>query len=66
MDNKDIDEELQKLSGYTQATYGLGYYSDHEAPPGEFDPPVPVLTLGRGPRKRERFNIDQLSEVTQE
>ncbi len=63
---KDLDEELQELLGYTQATYGLGYFSDPEAPPGEFDPLVPELALGRGPRKRERFNIDQLSEVTQE
>jgi ectoine hydroxylase-related dioxygenase (phytanoyl-CoA dioxygenase family) len=63
---KDLDEELQELLGYTQATYGLGYYSDPEAPPGQFDPLVPELALGRGPRKRERFNIDQLSEVAQE
>jgi len=62
---KDLDEELQELLGYTQATYGLGYYSDPEAPPGQFDPLVPELALGRGPRKRERFNIDQLSDVGQ-
>ncbi len=61
---KDLDEELQELLGYTQATYGLGYYSDPEALPGEFDPLVPELALGRGPRKRERFNIDQLAKVT--
>ncbi|NNL84474.1 MAG: hypothetical protein HKP27_02420 [Myxococcales bacterium] len=62
---KDLDEELQELLGYTQATYGLGYFSDPEALPGEFDPLVPELALGRGPRKRERYNLDQLSKVTQ-
>lgn len=62
---KDLDEELQELLGYTQATYGLGYFSDPEAPPGEFDPLVPELALGRGPRKRERFNLDQLAKVSQ-
>lgn len=61
---KDLDEELQELLGYTQATYGLGYYSDPAAPAADFDPLVPELALGRGPRKRARYNIDQLSEVS--
>ena len=58
---KDLDEELQDLLGYTQGTYGLGYFSDPEAPAGSFDPLVPEFALGRGPRKRARYNIDQLS-----
>ena len=60
---KDLDEELQELLGYTQATYGLGYFSDPNAPAGDFDPLVPELALGRGPRKRARYNVDQLSDV---
>ncbi|MEM7541260.1 MAG: phytanoyl-CoA dioxygenase family protein [Pseudomonadota bacterium] len=60
---RDLDEELQELLGYTQGTYGLGYFSDPEAPPGGFDPMVPELALGRGPRKRVRYNDAQLSEV---
>ena len=60
---KDLDEELQELLGYTQATYGLGYFSDPTAPAGDFDPLVPELALGRGPRKRARYNFDQLSDV---
>lgn len=63
---KDLDEELQDLLGYTQATYGLGYFSDPEAPAGDFDPLVPELALGRGPRKRAQYNIDQLSAVPTE
>ena len=61
---KNLDEELQELLGYTQATYGLGYFSDPEAPAGDFDPLVPELALGRGPRKRARYNIDQLSGLS--
>lgn len=60
---KDLDEELQDLLGYTQATYGMGYYSDPEAPATDFDPLVPELVLGRGPRKRAQYNIDQLSNM---
>lgn len=60
---KDLDEELQELLGYTQGTYGLGYYSDPDAPAGNFDPLVPELALGRGPRKRARYNIEQLSDL---
>ena len=63
---KDLDEELQDLLGYTQATYGMGYYSDPEAPAADFDPLVPELVLGRGPRKRVQYNIDQLSNVDME
>ncbi|MGR8947894.1 MAG: phytanoyl-CoA dioxygenase family protein [Gammaproteobacteria bacterium] len=62
---KDLDEELQELLGYTQGTYGLGYYSDPEAPAGDFDPLVPEFALGRGPRKRVRYNIDQLSGASE-
>ena len=61
---KDLDEELQDLLGYTQGTYGLGYFSDPEAPAGSFDPLVPEFALGRGPRKRARYNIDQLSNAS--
>ena len=61
---KDLDEELQDLLGYTQGTYGLGYYSDPGAPAADFDPLVPELALGRGPRKRVRYNLDQLSDPT--
>ncbi len=60
---KDLDEELQELLGYTQGTYGLGYFSDPEGIAKEFDLMVPELALGRGPRKRARFNTDQLSKV---
>lgn len=60
---KDLDEELQELLGYTQATYGLGYFSDPQAPAGGFDPLVPEFALGRGPRKRARYNARQLSDV---
>ena len=61
---KELDEELQDLLGYTQGTYGLGYYSDPEAPAADFDPLVPELALGRGPRKRVRYNLHQLSDPT--
>lgn len=60
---KNLDEELQELVGYTQGTYGLGYFSDPEGVAGDFDLMVPELALGRGPRKRARFNTDQLSKV---
>ena len=60
---KDLDAGLQELLGYTQGTYGLGYYSDPEAPAGDFDLLVPELALGRGPRKPVRYNSDQLSTV---
>lgn len=59
---KNLDEALQELLGYTQGTYGLGYFSDPENPPGAFDPMVPELALGRGPRRRVSFNNAQLSE----
>ena len=62
---KDLDEELQDLLGYTQGTYGLGYFSDPEAPAGSFDPLVPEFALGRGPRKRAQYNLDQLSDKHQ-
>lgn len=61
---KDLDEELQELLGYTQGTYGLGYFSDPEAPAGGFDPLVPEFALGRSPRKRARYNVKQLSDVS--
>ena len=60
---RELDEELQELVGYTQGTYGLGYFSDPDGPPADFDPMVPELALGRGPRKRVRYNDAQLSEV---
>lgn len=60
---KDLDEELQELLGYTQGTYGLGYFSDPDGPPAAFDPMVPELALGRGPRKRVRYNDEQLSKA---
>ena len=60
---KNLDEELQELVGYTQGTYGLGYFSDPEGVAGEFDLMVPELALGRGPRKRAHFDTDQLSKV---
>ena len=60
---RELDEELQELLGYTQGTYGLGYFSDPYGPPAGFDPMVPELALGRGPRKRVRYNDEQLSGV---
>lgn len=63
---RDLDEELQELLGYTQGTYGLGYFSDPDAPATGFDPMVPELALGRGPRKRVRYNDAQLSEAGSE
>ena len=60
---KSLDEELQELIGYTQGTYGLGYFSDPEKPAETFDLMVPELALGRGPRHRAEFNTDQLSKV---
>ena len=60
---KSLDEELQELIGYTQGTYGLGYFSDPEKPAEKFDLMVPELALGRGPRQRAEFNTDQLSKV---
>lgn len=60
---KSLDEELQELIGYTQGTYGLGYFSDPEKPAEKFDLMVPELALGRGPRHRAEFNTDQLSKV---
>jgi len=60
---KNLDEKLQELVGYTQGTYGLGYFSDPDSVAGDFDIMVPELALGRGPRKRVRFNPDQLSKV---
>ncbi|MEM7466930.1 MAG: phytanoyl-CoA dioxygenase family protein [Pseudomonadota bacterium] len=63
---KNLDEELQELLGYTQGTYGLGYFSDPEAPARDFDLLVPELALGRGPRKRVRYNDLQLSDVSTE
>ena len=60
---KTLDEELQELVGYTQGTYGLGYFSDPENVAGDFDIMVPELALGRGPRKKAQFNTDQLSKV---
>jgi len=60
---KNLDEELQELVGYTQGTYGLGYFSDPEKPAEKFDLMVPELALGRGPRHRVQFNTDQLSKV---
>jgi hypothetical protein len=54
---------LQELVGYTQGTYGLGYFSDPEKPAEKFDLMVPELALGRGPRHRVKFNTDQLSKV---
>ena len=60
---KDLDEELQELVGYTQGSYGLGYFSDPESVAGQFDIMVPELALGRGPRHKVQFNTDQLSKV---
>lgn len=60
---RTLDEELQELLGYTQGTYGLGYFSDPDAPAGGFDPMVPELALGRGPRKRVHYNDEQLSRA---
>ena len=60
---RELDEELQELLGYTQGTYGLGYFSDPHGPADGFDPMVPELALGRGPRKRVRYNETQLSQV---
>ena len=60
---KNLDEELQELVGYTQGTYGLGYFSNPDGVAENFDPMVPELALGRGPRNRVRFNTDQLSRV---
>lgn len=60
---KELDEELQELLGYTQGTYGLGYFSDPYGAAVGFDPMVPELALGRGPRKRVRFAGAQFSEV---
>jgi len=60
---KTLDEELQELVGYTQGSYGLGYFSDPENVAGEFDIMVPELALGRGPRHKAHFNTDQLSKV---
>ena len=62
---KNLDEELQELVGYTQGTYGLGYFSDPDNCAGDFDLMVPELALGRGPRKRAHFDSAQLSEVVQ-
>ena len=59
---KNLDEELQDLLGYTQGTYALGYYSDPEAAAADFDPLVPEFALGRGPRRRVRYNLEQLSD----
>ena len=60
---KNLDEELQELVGYTQGSYGLGYFSDPESVAGQFDIMVPELALGRGPRHKVQFNTDQLSKV---
>ncbi len=60
---KTLDEELQELVGYTQGSYGLGYFSDPENVAEEFDIMVPELALGRGPRNKAHFNTDQLSKV---
>lgn len=60
---RHLDEALQELLGYTQGTYGLGYFSDPDGPPADFEPMVPELALGRGPRKRARFNNAQLSDA---
>ena len=60
---KTLDEELQELVGYTQGSYGLGYFSDPENVAKEFDIMVPELALGRGPRHKAHFNTDQLSKV---
>ena len=60
---KNLDEELQELVGYTQGTYGLGYFSDPERVAEKFDLMAPELALGRGPRHRAQFNSDQLSKV---
>lgn len=46
-----------------QGTYGLGYFSDPHGPATGFDPMVPELALGRGPRKRVRYNDAQLSDM---
>ena len=46
--------------------FNWGYFSDPDGPAKEFDPMVPELALGRGPRKRVRYNDAQLSEVGRE